>query len=109
MLCLVVFALLSLSTVQAERRTSTASMQAAADYYSADLEAQKIFARLRSGEEIPGVQRPDGSYAYACTISEGQMLVVELEKTDTAWRILRWQSVAEEGKIDDTLPVWDGR
>jgi len=107
-LCLVVFALLSLSTVQAERRTSNAARDAAAAYYSADLEAERIFARLRSGEEIPGTLREDGTYSYGCTISENQMLIVELAKDESAWRILRWQSVARQGEVDETLPVWDG-
>ena len=49
-LCLTVFALLSLNTVMAEKRMADASAQAVAAYYEADLEAEKIFARLRSGE-----------------------------------------------------------
>ena len=41
-LCLTVFALLSLTTVQADVRLADASVQAVADYYAADLEAQTI-------------------------------------------------------------------
>ena len=40
-LCLTVFALLSLSTVRADARLSEASAQSVADYYAADCEAQK--------------------------------------------------------------------
>ena len=48
-LCLTVFALLSLSTVRANGRLSEASAQAVADYYAADCAAQEILARLRAG------------------------------------------------------------
>ena len=49
-LCLTVFALLSLSTVRADDRLGKATVQAVTDYYAADLEAQTILARLRNGE-----------------------------------------------------------
>ena len=38
-LCLMVFALLSLSSVQAERRLADAATQSVLDYYEADLQA----------------------------------------------------------------------
>ena len=46
-LCLTVFALLSLSTVQASGRLSSTSAQAVAAYYQADSQAEAILARLR--------------------------------------------------------------
>ena len=54
-LCLTVFALLSLSTVRADVRLSEASAQAVSGYYQADCQAEAILARLRSGELPPGV------------------------------------------------------
>lgn len=107
-LCLVVFALLSLSTVQAEKKLSDSSRDAATAYYNADLEAQRVFARLRCGEEIPGVKVENGVYSYACAFSENQKLIVELKKTESSWQVLRWQCVASQDEIDDTLPVWSG-
>ena len=48
-LCLTVFALLSLSSVQAERRLADAATQAVVDYHEADLRAEEILARLNGG------------------------------------------------------------
>ena len=107
-LCLVVFSLLSLSTVQAERRLSDASRDAATAYYRADLEAQRVFALLRNGEELSGVKEENGVFSYACRVTEDQKLVVEVQKNEDKWQVLRWQCVASQGWIDDTLPVWAG-
>lgn len=107
-LCLTVFALLSLSTAQAEKRMSDASAQALTAYYAADLEAEQIFARLRAGENVPGVQENAGLYSYSCPISEQQILEVELENKENTWRVCRWQVIARSGAVSETLPVWNG-
>jgi len=107
-LCLVVFSLLSLSTVQAERKLSNASRDAATAYYKADLEAQRVFALIRNGEEIPGVKEENGVYSYVCKVTEDQNLAVEIQKNEEKWQVLRWQCVVRQGEIDDTLPVWSG-
>ena len=108
-LCLTVFALLSLSTVQAEKRLSDKAAQAVADYYRADLEAEIVFARLRSGETLPDVQVSDGLYRYQCSVSENQTLLVELQKDEDQWAVLRWQTVTGQEALDQSLPVWDGK
>ena len=73
-LCLTVFALLALTTVQADVRLADASAQAVEDYYAADCRAQEILARVRNGETPENVEmeRVDGvtSVRYACPISE---------------------------------------
>ena len=108
-LCLTVFALLSLSTVQANGRLSETSAQAVAAYYEADCRAEEIFARLRSGERPEGVTENDGIYAYTCPISDTLQLQVELRQAGETWTVLRWQaeSVAE-WESDEFLDVWDG-
>ena len=108
-LCLTVFALLSLSTVQAGGRLSEASAQAVADYYEADRAAEEIFARLRSGEWPEGVTETDGVYAYTCPVSQTRQLRVELLQDGENWTVLRWQteSVAD-WEADEFLDVWDG-
>ena len=107
-LCLTVFALLSLSTAQAEKRMSDASAQALTAYYAADLEAEQIFARLRAGESVPGVQKNAWLYSYSCPISEQQILEVELENKENTWHVCRWQVIARSGTVSETLPVWNG-
>ncbi len=119
-LCLTVFALLALATVQADVRLADASAQAVADYYAADCRAQELLARLRRGERPEGVEilerREEEAYIarYAVPISDTQELQVEVELTEEPgdrrrWRVIRWQavpSVVWEG--DETLEVWDG-
>jgi len=108
-LCLTVFALLGLSTVQAGGRLSQASAQAVADYYQADRQAEEIFARLRAGEEPDGVTNTDGVYAYSCPISDTQQLEVELLHGEAGWTVLRWQAVSVAAwENDEILDLWDG-
>lgn len=114
-LCLTVFALLSLSTVRADDRLGEASARATADYYAADLEAQTILARLRNGEWPEGVSFSGSGllYAdYAVPISDAQELQVSVILrgiADREYEILRWQAVnVEAWDFDDTLDLWDG-
>ena len=107
-LCLTVFSLLSLSTVQAEKRMADASVQAVRAYYEADLKAQKMFARLRLGETVSGVQVDGDVYRYTCPVTENQILKVELRQAKDEWKVCLWQVVAQSEPISDVLPVWNG-
>lgn len=107
-LCLTVFALLSLSSVQAERRLADAATQSVLDYYEADLRAEEILARLRSGEEIAGLKEENGKFEFEVPISGRQTLAVALARQGDDWVVLRWQMVTREGEPDDTLNVWKG-
>lgn len=108
-LCLTVFALMTLTTVQAEKRLADASYHAVAAYYAADLQAESLFARLRAGELPEEVTVQEKQYCYQCLISDNQYLDVVLEKTDAGWQILRWQATPRENAGEtDTLPVWQG-
>lgn len=117
-LCLTVFALLSLATVRADVRLADASAEAVSGYYAADCRAQEILARLRSGETPEGVRLeisagPSGQAAYTCSytcpISDSQNLEVEVLLSGTDYTILRWQAAASrEWESDDLLELWDG-
>lgn len=108
-LCLTIFALLSLSTVQADRRMAEASYQAVQGYYEADTEAELILANLRSGNLPDNVTKKDNLYSYTCQVSETQVLEVEVQITEDSYRVLRWQLVSTtEWEADDGLDVWDG-
>lgn len=108
-LCLTVFALLSLSTVQADGRLSEASARAVTAYYGADCQAEAILARLRAGELPEGVTEENGTYAYACPISDTQRLEVEVRLDDGSWTVLRWQAVSTAaGPAESGLDLWDG-
>ena len=110
-LCLTVFALLGLSTVQADGRLSRAAAEATLAYYEADCRAEEIYARIRAGEVPDGVEPCScgKGYAYVCPVSETQQLWVEVHRNGEDWTVARWQtrSVAE-WKNDESLTVWDG-
>ena len=109
LLVLCVFALLGLSSAQAEHRLAEASVKATAAYYAADLQAEEIFARLRCGELPDGVTRDGSTYAYTCAISEYQYLAVSVEKRLESWQILSWRVIAIEPQEIQTAPtLWDG-
>lgn len=107
-LCLTVFSMLCLNSALAEKRMAEASLESAAAYYQADLQAQEIFARLRNGEQVPGVETVGKVFSFSCMISENQRLEVQLQKEGTVWKVLRWQAVAAADEINEALPVWNG-
>lgn len=109
-LCLTVFAMLALSTVQAGGRLGDASAEAVTDYYAADCCAEEMLARLRSGEVPEGVYcEADGTYSYACPVSDSQTLAVRAAVNGTDYSILRWQVISTaDWQADERLPVWDG-
>lgn len=108
-LCLTVFALLSISTVQADKRLSDASTNAVLAYYKADCEAERLFSLLRSGALPDGVIVCDDIYYYTCPISDTQSLEVELSRCGSDWTVLRWQAVSTaQWEVDDSMEIWDG-
>ncbi len=108
-LCLVVFALLSLSTARAGEGLSRQSARSVADYYAAEAQAQLYLAELRAGEIPPDVTEKDGIYSYHCPISDTLVLAVAVKADGEQYTILRWQSIsAAEWEPDDDLDLWDG-
>lgn len=105
-LCLTVFALLSLATVQADERLAAAGARAVQDYYAADCRAQEILARLRNGEFPEGVFLDGERTVYEVPVTEGLRLEVEL---DRRLEVLRWQLAPAGGwEADETLDLWEG-
>ena len=108
-LCLTVFTLLSVATVQANGRLGESSGQAVTDYYAADSAAHRILARIRAGELPEGVEEKQGVYRFSCPIGHSQQLCVEAAVTGTDYTVLRWQAQPlEPWQNEDTIPVWNG-
>ena len=115
-LCLTVFALLSLTTVQADARLAEASARAVEEYYAADCAAQEILARLRNGETPVEAESHDYDswhrgtrYTYAVPISDSQELDVEVIVDGEDCEILRWQAqYTGEWETVEGLDLWDG-
>lgn len=108
-LCLTVFALLTVSTARAGERLGSRAEQAVQNYYAADGRAEAILATLRMGEVPEGAIQTDGVWHYSCAISDTQILMVKVAVEGAEYRILRWQAVpVGEWQADDRLPVWGG-
>jgi len=109
-LCLTVFALLTLSSVKADQRLSEASHAAVSGYYTADCESEAVLALLRQGICPDGViDEGDGIYSYYSPISETQALAIRVRVQGTDYTILRWQAVSTtEETPSDRIPVWSG-
>lgn len=109
-LCLTVFAMLALSTVQANGRLSDASAEAVTAYYAADAQAEAILAQLRAGRVPEDVTVTGETCTYTCPISDTQALEVEVRVNGTDYEVLRWQSVSTaDWQADESLHVWDGQ
>ena len=109
-LCLTIFALLSISTVQANGRLSDHAAKAVTDYYEADVEAERILAKLRAGELPAGVVQEGNLYTYTCTVSDTQLLAVQVVVENGEYTILRWQVMSNvRWEADDSRPVWSGQ
>lgn len=109
-LCLTIFALLSISTVQANGRLSDHAAKAVTDYYKADAEAERILARLRAGENLDGVSQNGNLYTYTCAVSDTQVLAVQVMVENDNYTILRWQVISNvRWEADEKRPVWDGQ
>ena len=109
-LCLAIFALLTLSTVSANERLSEASRASVGAYYEADCRAEEILAEIRAGKTPEGVTLSGDTYSYTCPISETQTLAVNVRAEGGNYEILRWQAVSTVDWVsDDSLPIWDGK
>ena len=108
-LCMTVFALLSISTARADARLSEANAATTTNYYEADRQAEAIFARLRAGECPEEVSVQGNEYSYSCPISETQTLQVTLCRSSEGWTVLQWQAVVTGSwEADDGIEIWDG-
>ena len=126
-LCLTVFALLSLSTVSADHRIFERNSQALRAHYEAEEQANEILAQLRAGTVPVGVKTSQSDqipnhpgelltvYDYSCPVSDTTTLEVSVALDrgmygiyDT-YVVLRWQEVSTYDWQPDThIPVYTG-
>ncbi len=107
-LCLTVFALLSLSTVQADGRLSAISAEATKNYYDADTKAEEILSELRNGIVPEGVEKDGDVYRYSCYVSDTQILKVTVCLKENGYEVLQWQTEScTEWEADESIKVWD--
>ena len=108
-LCIAVFAILSLSTALAGERLERISLDSAEEYYQADCKAEKILSELRSGIIPDGVENHDGVFSFSVPISETRTLKAVVQLENDKYSILSWQAVyTSEWSADDKLSIWSG-
>ena len=125
-LCLTVFAVLSLLSANSEKKMADKTAMAISNYYAADLmgaeTAQELITAYKedvSGENLINVasdydasvmETDTGFFVYFVkTVDENQELYVELDLTQGIAQILSWKvRSVKEWEPNDDLPVWSG-
>lgn len=115
-LCLTVFAVLTLSTAVRENALSQAAAEGAAAYYEADRRAVEIAAALdgrpaeADGVAITYEETEAGTLAsFSVPMGEQQSLEVQILLTGGGPEVLCWKSeYSGSWTADADLPVWDG-
>jgi len=128
-LCLTVFAVLTLSTANAEKTMANRTADFVTSYYIADTNATIITAHIlesyRSGtfpEEgsidasffgVPLTAEPCDSdilyVSFIYKVNDVLNLSVKLRLSEGCETVLVWRLVSSlDWEVDDTLPVWDG-
>ena len=101
-LCLVVFAVLAMSTVLADGRIADASISAVRSYYAAAAEAEEKLAAARA----EGVR---GETTVTAEIPPSRCLQVTAEVTDGSCSVTGWRTVYNGvWEPDESLGVWIG-
>lgn len=112
-LCLAVFAVLTLATADREAKLAEMTARNAADYCEADRRAVEVVAALQRGKSVPEditVTWSDNVASFTVPISETQSLDAAVRVQDgNPCEILRWRTVyTGEWEPDEYLNVWDG-
>lgn len=117
-LCMTVFAVLTLSTAVGESKLAQATAQHTVDYYTADAQATEIAAALDGGsrqETVEGIdiiytQSENGMQAsFAVPAGENQSLSVVLLLQNQSYDILKWElNYSGDWQADQSIAVWDG-
>ncbi len=115
-LCMTIFAILSLSTVLADSRLADASAAAVEDYYEADGKAEEVLAQLRGGIEPEDLElqvlennAEEKVYYYHLPVGEKQELLVVVGVSGEDYHIYQWQTVSTvDWQNDESIKVWDG-
>ena len=117
-LCLTVFAVLTLTTAISERELAENRAEATSDYYAAESEAAKLVNELQfaweNGADLQEIAKKNGIviendiFRFQKTIDEGQELNVVL-RLKNGFEIEAWQVVSVvDWAPDESIQVWDG-
>lgn len=127
-LCITVFAILTLSTANSERIMANRTADFVTSYYNADTNATILKAHIleayRNGtfpedtnidETVFGVPLitellNDNLYvSFIYEVNDVLDLSIKLRLSEESETVLEWRLVnSQEWEVDDSLPVWDG-
>lgn len=119
-LCLAVFAVLTLATADRERVFSELTAQRAAEYYEADRRAVELVAAMCSGGALDGeilvtsiqMDTPEGpaeEASFSIPAGENQSLEVRVLLRGGEAEVLSWRTVyTGSWEVDNTITLWDG-
>ena len=112
-LCLTVFAVLSLISAKSQSALVQKSADAVTAYYQADTRAAEIYDEVAAGN-LSSVKTQASaagtSYTYSVKIDDNQELQVALTENNGKLAIVTWKVCATgDWNIDEHLDVWDGQ
>ena len=120
-LCLTVFALISLSVAETDKTLVDTEAVLVSEYYAADELAERILSVITDSyiipDEILGVSIStdwDWDLAaeiaeYSCRISDVKELNVKIAVSEDSYDIVSWKMVnTGDWEIDESLNVWTG-
>ncbi len=109
-LCMAVFASLTLVTAQREASLAQLTAQRAQEYYAADRAATELVADLRSGARPQGVTFSGDTASFAVPAGGDLLLAVQVRLDgDGGCTVEQWKTVyAGDWQTDDTIQVWNG-
>lgn len=114
-LCLSIFALLSLTAAMSDKSMADAAVRTAKGYYDADTLAECILAEILEADITPDTVRgvsittgkESGTVSFFCIISENKALHVEAAVFEEYYDILKWcVRDIEDWETDKRLNVW---
>lgn len=108
-LCIAIFAVLSLSTSLAGKRLAESSAESVYDFYRADCEAEKTLTLLRNGVLPEDVEKNGDVYTYFVPVSDSRAIQVEVSVSGEEYEIRSWNTVyMADWAADEKIDVWAG-
>ena len=108
-LCMAVFASLTLMTAKGEAALTELTARRAQAYYEADREATEKVAALAKGEKPQDVEIAGETASFTVPVGDSQKLEVRVRLADSGCSIEKWTTVYDgDWETDDSIAVWGG-
>lgn len=110
-LCLTVFAVMSLLYAGSQKNLSEKYAKSVEGYYAADTTAAEIYERALKGDftGIDTIISESGEVFYSYSVEIDQTKTLDVLLTKDTLRVASWKVNVVVDHSEDTLSVWDGR